>query len=718
MTVAALNSVVTYLEDGATTSFPAPFRYLDPSHLIVTRYLGDGSSVSLALGIDFSATAGPTDAGGTLTLNAAATGTRLEIKRDTPRAQGAEYPTNDRFPSATTETAFDRAMLIAQELTDTSADVVARALLFPEGEQSQTLPVASIRAGTFQAFDAAGQPIPASGTGNDPDLRNDLAQPDGPRLLGFAHDIPAPAGTAAAKLLQFRSPIDEPFGADGNFGEDDTDAIQAATDNAPRGGDLLLPAGSRFLVTSLENRLGTKFTGPGRMMTPAPQGGYSQHEQQTYADQWRSSFNRIALYRLMLRLKLSAMQIAGGGDAMTLTWRHFGNSISATGTTFVTGSITDNVLTVTVQPDPAQTGVVIIPGSLITGTGVALNTRVTAYGDLPNTYVVSVAQTVASGILTVNNGGSYAGTEAEPQALIRRCLSDNGVLNIVNLDIKNLSLGGSNISDAVWSQEVDRVSGSLDVMSWGPFATNIPRDEVGDIDDGCIDYYNRLDATFTAVRNDPFCTRWNCTLMIVGSTNTYDPNNDRTNIFYEKTRKVETAIALKHGLYYFDPYPIEPGNVGWLCNRLYGMDNPFGDGSCVHPLEIPQSMWVTSWMDDAFPPRSLALWDRRGPQSLASNLDNGWTAYPGFLGPEYSRTAGGDVTLQVMLAPGTRTANVRPFFLPAKVRPRGSIVRYAKTDSGANVRVRIEALGDVILPDGCPSGTAYLDFGGITYGTR
>lgn len=159
MTVAALVSQASYIEDGVTTSFPAPFRYQDPSNLVVDRIAVDGTITTLPYGSGFTATAGPTDAGGAVSPVVISTGTRLRIRRRTPRAQQAEYATGDRFPAKLTEGGLDVAMLIDQEQDDFTTDLSNRALLYPDGEMGYVLPVAAARANTIQLFDAAGRPL-------------------------------------------------------------------------------------------------------------------------------------------------------------------------------------------------------------------------------------------------------------------------------------------------------------------------------------------------------------------------------------------------------------------------------------------------------------------------------------------------------------------------------------------------------------------------------
>src|SRR5690349_10207035 len=130
MTVAALTPSIKYLEDGVTLNFPVPFRYLEASNLTVTRVLGDGTSVNLAYGTSWSATPGPTDAGGTLTLIGSVAGATLVIDRATPRNQSSDYQTNDTFPAETHELALDRDMMINQE----QDAVLGRAVLTPRDE--------------------------------------------------------------------------------------------------------------------------------------------------------------------------------------------------------------------------------------------------------------------------------------------------------------------------------------------------------------------------------------------------------------------------------------------------------------------------------------------------------------------------------------------------------------------------------------------------------
>ncbi|KPH66318.1 hypothetical protein [Novosphingobium sp. ST904] len=116
MTVAALTPSVDYIEDGVSTAFPLPFRFLDPGEILAQRELADGTLVDLVYGVNFTVAGGDTDAGGTLTVTApAAAGVKLHAWRETTRDQDADYTTADRFPAQSHERALDKARLIDQE---------------------------------------------------------------------------------------------------------------------------------------------------------------------------------------------------------------------------------------------------------------------------------------------------------------------------------------------------------------------------------------------------------------------------------------------------------------------------------------------------------------------------------------------------------------------------------------------------------------------------
>lgn len=146
MTVAALPATISYIEDGASTSFPVPFRFKRSADLLVERLIG-GQALPLRLGTDYAVSGGETDSGGTLVRTTASNGATLRISRRTARAQPMKYTTGDRFPAVSHEEALDRAILITQELDADLGDIGARALTVPPGEILPPLPARNLRIG-------------------------------------------------------------------------------------------------------------------------------------------------------------------------------------------------------------------------------------------------------------------------------------------------------------------------------------------------------------------------------------------------------------------------------------------------------------------------------------------------------------------------------------------------------------------------------------------
>lgn len=167
MTVAALTPYKAYSGNGSTFVFAAPFRFLAASHLELTIEDADGIVTALALGADYSVAGGSSDSGGTVTLTTPpAAGETLKIRRQTPRAQEADYTTGDNFPAEAHELALDRLMLIAQEQDLALAEMEARTLRVPAPETVAELPARAVRALRALAFDASGNPAAGPLTSN------------------------------------------------------------------------------------------------------------------------------------------------------------------------------------------------------------------------------------------------------------------------------------------------------------------------------------------------------------------------------------------------------------------------------------------------------------------------------------------------------------------------------------------------------------------------
>ena len=105
-------------------------------------------------------------------------------------------------------------------------------------------------------------------------IKSDLAAPDGPDLIGFTHQATAADGTSLKKLQQTICPDDAPYNAVGDGVTDDTAAVNAAIADLAPGGELLLPAGKRYLVSSVSNDEGVKTKGGGQIIATRSGGIY------------------------------------------------------------------------------------------------------------------------------------------------------------------------------------------------------------------------------------------------------------------------------------------------------------------------------------------------------------------------------------------------------------------------------------------------------------
>jgi hypothetical protein len=196
MTVPVQLPSISYIENGVTTDFAAPFRYDDPGDLRAVRRGSTGMITELVNGTDFTATPGETPAGGTVSFaEPGDSGVRLTIWRDTARAQDADYIESGAFTAASHQGAMDKAMLIAQE-----QDVeIARAVKVPVGEAGGTLPDAARRAGKVLRFDAFGEPIPLS--------MAELAVLLSPEKMAGLTEAFSQSFGARSQIVAFRTPV-------------------------------------------------------------------------------------------------------------------------------------------------------------------------------------------------------------------------------------------------------------------------------------------------------------------------------------------------------------------------------------------------------------------------------------------------------------------------------------------------------------------------------
>lgn len=271
MTVAAKNPIEVYSGDGVTTAFAARWRYIDTASLKVELISSSGAVTAQTLGVHYTATAGTTDAGGTVTMvTPPAVGQRLRIKRVTPRSQPTQYPTSGAFPASSHELALDRTTMTVQELGVDMADVQGRALQVPDGETIAKLPAASSRIGKMFAFDGSGNGLFDIDADKVRQVIGAVFNPVFTQLASLVMFLAAGVG-AVTRTVQDKlrdSVTVEDYGAVGDGVADDTAAIQKMIDDR---GYFTLSAKTYRITNTLTipphstslKSIGAKFSGAG-----------------------------------------------------------------------------------------------------------------------------------------------------------------------------------------------------------------------------------------------------------------------------------------------------------------------------------------------------------------------------------------------------------------------------------------------------------------------
>ncbi len=165
MTSTTTSAKVRYNGDGATAIFPTTFKFIINSH--VTAILRDASNVETIWveATDFTLTGAGDKDGGTLTATAApAIGEVLIIKLDAPFTQVKVLPLGGPFPSTQVEEMGDLAAMVSSRNNEN----FERTLHVPDTDSQNgtdlELPIDSVRASLFLAFDSNGAPTVAAGT--------------------------------------------------------------------------------------------------------------------------------------------------------------------------------------------------------------------------------------------------------------------------------------------------------------------------------------------------------------------------------------------------------------------------------------------------------------------------------------------------------------------------------------------------------------------------
>jgi lysophospholipase L1-like esterase len=136
------------------------------------------------------------------------------------------------------------------------------------------------------------------------------------------------------------------------------------------------------------------------------------------------------------------------------------------------------------------------------------------------------------------------------------------------------------------------------------------------INDGLNSLATRLDTFATALRSKLAAIRaavngnYNTlAIVLVGPNATADSPNNRDERWYEQLRGVYIQAARDYKCMYFDTYAyLKDARSAAIAGTTFWMDDPFGDGRTIHPLDHMQS-WIWGGIVDAmFGQSEAAMW--------------------------------------------------------------------------------------------------------------
>ena len=174
MTLSSTTARVAYAGNGATVTFPVPFRFLENDHVEAVLRDAVGDETAWTEGTHYTLAGAGAPSGGTLTVatdpadHTPAGGETLVIRRLAPLTQETDLPEGGAFPSSALEDALDKLTMLAQQ----HDEALARALSYPvtDAGAAATLPNETARASRYLAFDGDGAPIASPGPAGDSDV--------------------------------------------------------------------------------------------------------------------------------------------------------------------------------------------------------------------------------------------------------------------------------------------------------------------------------------------------------------------------------------------------------------------------------------------------------------------------------------------------------------------------------------------------------------------
>ena len=241
MAVSGQDNSRTFVATGTAAPVAISFPWAKASDLIVQRLEGGADSAddgdpetlnsSYSIGGSGRATP-PAQPTGFLTEINLIAGRTYRIERKTALLQKYLPRMGIAGDASAQESQLDDIVMSQQDLLQLADMILTRAAMLPRGDSAGLLPPLDDMKGKFPAIDALGRWYAASGTGNDPNLRTDMANPAvGPALFGWVQTFATAAVAKVRNLFdKFSDHLDirDFDGADPTGATDSTAAFIAA----------------------------------------------------------------------------------------------------------------------------------------------------------------------------------------------------------------------------------------------------------------------------------------------------------------------------------------------------------------------------------------------------------------------------------------------------------------------------------------------------------
>lgn len=193
----------------------------------------------------------------------------------------------------------------------------------------------------------------------------------------------------------------------------------------------------------------------------------------------------------------------------------------------------------------------------------------------------------------------------------------------VPLSVTNMGVGGSQWSDlnAIPSLSPDT---DLFIIKYG-------------INDGGNPVSTRLDtlkntmrAKLAAIRSSTYGSADNLSIVLIGPNSLNNVSSNRDYQWIEQLRGIYMQAAKDFDCMYFDPYAYMQDTMN---AAGYWMDNPFGNGQCVHPMDLGHAWIWGALFDFMFPQSECSKWLTNHVENLSSifpskNFSDAPSTYP------------------------------------------------------------------------------------------